>query len=176
MVAVQPAVPTLKGRRFAGIFGLLRADRLELLQRVARECGDIGILQAGPSKFVLLNTPELAHQVLVAQSEHFEKGSPLRRFGRPVFGKGLVTSLNAFHRRQRRLVAPAFQHRRIAAYAATMADYTEQLQRSWRDGATIDVAHEMMRLTLWIVGKTLFDTDLLDDAAALGEAVTISQR
>src|SRR5262249_14212812 len=40
------------------------------------------------------------------------------------------------------------------------------------DGATLDVAREMNRLTLSIVGKTLFDADVESQAAEVGEALT----
>ncbi len=93
-----------------------------------------------------------------------------------LVGNGLLTSLNDFHRRQRRLVAPAFQHRRIGAYADVMADYAERTQAEWRDGQAIDVAQEMMRLTLWVVGKTLFDADVRGEAGELGQALSTALR
>src|SRR5205823_5250513 len=97
-------------------------------------------------------------------------------YGRPLVGNGLLTSENEFHKRQRKLVAPAFQHRRIASYADIMVSYSEQIQREWEDGQVIDVAREMMRLTLWIVGRTLFDADVLGEAEELGKALTVGMQ
>ena len=45
-----------------------------------------------------------------------------------------------------------------------------------RSGSTIDVSREMMRLTLWIVGKTLFDADVLGEAEELGHALETTLR
>lgn len=42
----------------------------------------------------------------------------------------------------------------------------------WEDGATLDVWQEMMRLTLAIVGKTLFDAEVEKDARDVGESLT----
>jgi cytochrome P450 len=42
----------------------------------------------------------------------------------------------------------------------------------WRDGETLDIAQEMMRLTLAIVGKTLFDADVESEAKEIGAALT----
>ncbi len=55
---------------------------------------------------------------------------------------------------------PAFHRDRIASYATVMTDYADRVRRGWQDGAVVDVAQEMMRLTLGIVGKTLFDADV----------------
>jgi hypothetical protein len=52
----------------------------------------------------------------------------------------------------------------VSAYAETMVAYAEQTSARWRDGETLDVSGEMMRLTLAVVGKTLFDADVESDA------------
>ena len=46
------------------------------------------------------------------------------------------------------------------------------MRARWRDGETLDVSKEMMRVTLSIVGKTLFDTDVESKADEVGAAVT----
>jgi cytochrome P450 len=121
----------------------------------------------------MVNSPEYAHAVLVEQADSFQK-LPSFVFLKPLLGNGLLTSEGEFWRRQRKLAAPAFQHRRIAGYATVMAEYAEQCQGRWRDGETIDVAHEMMRLTLSVVGKTLFDADVLSEADEIGESITVA--
>src|SRR3954451_12060531 len=74
------------------------------------------------------------------------------------------------------MVAPAFQHRRVSAYAAVFASYAERAQAEWPDGAIIDIAQEMTRLTLAIVAKTLLDAELAGEADELGQALTIGMR
>lgn len=130
----------------------------------------------GPRTIVLVNTPALSQEVLVTKAAAFEKPFNLRAFTKPLFGNGLVTSLNAFHGRQRKLVAPAFQHRRVATYADVMAHAAERIVDEWTDGQTFDVAHEMTRLTLWIVGTTLFDADVSSEASDLGEPLVRANR
>ncbi len=169
-------LPSVRGLPFIGNLPKFRWDRLNLYLQVSRECGDIGTFRIASRTVVLLNSAELAHAVLVEQADAFEKPRILRVLTEPVLGNGLLTSDNQFHRRQRKLVAPAFQHRRITTYADVMADYAERIQREWPHGRTIDVAQEMMRLTLWIVGKTLFDVDVLDEAEELGAALETMMR
>jgi len=174
--AVPAPVPTLRGLPVLGSLPEYRSDRLDLFQRVVQEHGDVGAFKVGPRTIVLVNAPDLVQAVLVDHADDFEKTANLRAYGWPVLGNGLLTSENAFHKRQRKLVAPAFQHRRIAAYADVMADYAERLQATWAEGQELDVAHEMTRLTLWIVGRTLFDADVLGEAEELGAALTAAMQ
>jgi cytochrome P450 len=72
--------------------------------------------------------------------------------------------------RQRRLAAPAFHPDRIATYGATMVAYTDRLLDGWGDGETRNVHEDMMRVTMEIVSKTLFDADVESDVDELGRA------
>src|SRR5207344_1853930 len=76
------------------------------------------------------------------------------------------------HRRQRLLVQPAFHRHRIASYGAVMSEHALRTSNRWRDGETFDMSHEMTRLTLGIVAKTLFDADVDTVAGEIGEAMT----
>jgi cytochrome P450 len=83
-----------------------------------------------------------------------------------------LTSEGEFHLRQRRMAQPAFHRQRIAGYAATMVEYAARDCDRWRAGETRDVAREMMRLTLAIAGKTLFDANVEGEADEIGKALT----
>jgi len=87
-------------------------------------------------------------------------------------GEGLLTSEGEHHRRQRRLAQPAFHRQRIVGYGAIMTDYAARARERWQNGATVDIAEEMNRLTLAIVGKTLFDADVEAESREIGEALT----
>ncbi len=79
----------------------------------------------------------------------------------PIPGNGLVTSENAFHKRQRKLIAPAFPHRQLTSLVPLMAQATEHLQSQWQDGEVIDLAQQMMQLTLVIsLGRERLKSDL----------------
>jgi cytochrome P450 len=150
-----------------------RDRRLQLQLRVARECGDLGVIQIGPFRVHVLSSAELAHELLVEHAEDFVKSRGLK-LARAMLGEGLLTSEHDLHKRQRKLMAPAFSHRRIASYASTMAELTERAQAALDDGAVVDVADQMMRLTLAIVGKTLFDAEVSCEADSIGEAMTFA--
>jgi cytochrome P450 len=85
-----------------------------------------------------------------------------------LIGNGLLTSEGEFWRRQRRLAQPAFHRQRVSTYGDVMVDYTERTISSWKAGETRDVHRDMMRLTLEIVAKTLFNADVSGDADRVG--------
>jgi cytochrome P450 len=145
-------------------------DPLAFFSGLAREYGDVAGIRMAGERLFLVNHPQHVKDVLVTHQRNFRKGRGLERAKR-LLGEGLLTSEGAVHLRQRRLLQPAFHKDRIAAYAQVMTTYADRIQARWQDGVTLDVAEEMMRLTLSIVGKTLFDADVASHAASVGAAL-----
>ena len=146
-------------------------DPLAFFTGLARTYGDVAHVRLGPEDVFVLSHPADIRDVLVTNQRHFAKGRGLER-ARRLLGDGLLTSEAAVHVRQRRLMQPAFHRDRIAAYGRVMTAYAEWVCDGWSDGATLDAAQEMNRLTLAIVGKTLFDADVEAQAREVGEALT----
>jgi len=139
---------------------------------VADEYGEIAYFRLGPQHVFLLNHPDYIREVLVTRQNNFTKSRALQR-ARVLLGEGLLTSEGQFHLRQRRLVQPAFHRPRLVGYAAVMTECAIRARNRWPAGGELDLSHEMMRLTLAIVGKTLFSTDVEAEAAEIGEALTV---
>ena len=155
------------------IGGNLRAfwrDRTGYLTRQA-ELGDVSFIKMGPQPVFFINHPDLVRDVLVVNAHKFIKGRALQR-SRVLLGNGLLTNEGADHLRQRRMIQPAFHRARIAEYARSMVIYADQMADSWHDGDVRDIDQEMMHLTLQIVGKTLFNADVGNDADRIGKAMT----
>ena len=129
----------------------------------------------GGQQMFLVNHPDHIRDVLVTHNSNFVKGRALQRAKR-LLGQGLLTSEGELHRRQRTLVQPAFRRQRIASYASVMVEHADRASNRWRDGDTFDICQEMTRLTLGIVAKTLFDTDVQSEADEVGEAMTCIMR
>src|SRR5712675_825204 len=165
-----PAGPNEGLKRWS--LGPLNDNPLEYFTKIARDYGDIAGLRTLNFKTIFINHPDLIEEVLVTNARKYSKGRVLRA-NRHVFGEGLLTSEGDFWLRQRRLAQPAFHRARVSAYAATMAEYTEQLIATWRNGQERDIHEEMMQLALRIVGKTLFDADVTRDAKEVGETLDI---
>jgi cytochrome P450 len=125
----------------------------------------------GGQQMYFANHPDVIRDVLVTHNNNFVKGRALQRAKR-LLGHGLLTSEGDLHRRQRLLVQTAFHRQRLASYGAVMVDHARRTSNRWRDGETFDMSHEMTRLTLGIVAKTLFDADVDSEAGEIGEAMT----
>jgi cytochrome P450 len=164
--------PGPQGKLLKPNFLTFRRDPVSFMERITREYGDIVYFKLGPQDVYFLNHPDFIKDVLVTHHQSFIKGRALQRSKR-LLGEGLLTSEGQFHRRQRRLAQPAFHRQRIASYASVMTDYGVRAMERWHDGETLDISQEMMRLTLGIVGKTLFDADVEAEAQEIGAALTV---
>ncbi len=150
-------------------------DRLAFLVAMAHRYGDICHFHTGARNIYLLVNPDYIHSALVEQADKFYKTRPFKRvFGR-FLGQGLFVLEGNEHRRARRLTQPAFHYQRVAAYAGIMVEHTQRLIDRWTPGKEYDIAQEMMRLTLSIVARTLFDADVSGETQSVAEAMMILQ-
>ncbi|RXJ15404.1 cytochrome P450, partial [Deinococcus metallilatus] len=137
--------------------------------------GDIVRYRLGPRTVHLLSHPDLAQQVLVNHAAQHPKIPAGNGLGL-LLGQGLVT--NDDHSSwlsQRRMMQPVFHRQRIAGMADEMARAGSRMLERWRvryrPGDTVDVADEMMRVTLDIINRTMFGADLGLEAARIGPAI-----
>jgi cytochrome P450 len=150
-----------------------RRDRCGFLTKLAREYGDLVYYKLGPQPVFLLNHPDYIRDVLITHNKNFMKGEGAQRAKR-LLGEGLATSEGEVHLRQRRLSQPAFHRQQIAGYAATMVEYASRIRDGWKEGETLEMSREMMRLTLAIACKTLFNAEVESEADEIGDAFSMA--
>ena len=163
--------PGPKGHLLVGVLPEFRRNPAEFLEKMARQYGDVVYLPLGRQHIYYVGHPEAIRDVLVTHQNKFKKSRMLER-ARVLLGDGLLTSEGQHHRRQRRLVQPAFHRDRLAGYGAVMVERAAIVREQWQPGQPLDVLAEMMRLTLAIVAKTLFSTDVDSEADEIGAALT----
>jgi cytochrome P450 len=146
-------------------------DPLAIFSRFARDYGDIVFFKMTGERVYFINHPDYVRQVLVVDQAKFGKSRALER-ARKLLGDGLLTVDGPDHQRKRRLVQPAFHRAQVQGYAETMIADASRMSARWTAGTTIDVSTEMMRLTLGIVARTLFDVDVESEADSVGAALT----
>src|SRR5918912_1679422 len=173
MMGTLHAPPGPRGHLLGGNVREYARDPLGFLSRCVREYGDVVKLRFMGQTMYLLSNPRLIECVLVENARNFTKTRILKR-NRRLLGEGLLSSEGEFWRRQRRLAKPAFHRKRVAAYGEVMAAFAERSLGEWRDGQTIDVHEEMMRLTLEIVAKCLFGADVGAEAEDVGRAMKVA--
>jgi cytochrome P450 len=144
----------------------LQRDLLGTLQRAQREHGDVVRFVAGPpglrSALYALFHPDAVRRVLATEADRYRKDNRFYQEVRWALGDGLLNSQDERWLRQRRFVQPLFTRKRIAGYADSMADEAADLVARWRplNGRTVDVHAEMSRITLRVVGRLLFGSDV----------------
>ena len=162
--------PSVKPSLFGGHFLQFRRQPTGFLQNLAA-LGDITSFRMGSQQAFFINHPDFIRDVLITNHSKFHKGRALKR-AKKLLGEGLLTGEGEAHLRQRRMMQPAFHRQRIVNYAETMIEFAEKMANSWHDGEVRDISKEMMHLTLQIVGKTLFNADVEDEADEVGAAMT----
>jgi cytochrome P450 len=139
--------------------------------RTHEQYGEVAYLRLSGQEVYLVNHPDYVRDVLVTHQNNFTKSRVLQRAKR-VLGEGLLTSEGQFHLRQRRMIQPAFHRERLRGYADAMTAWAVRTRDRWQHGQTVDMSEEMARLTLGIVGQTLFSSNVEDDAPEVGRALT----
>jgi cytochrome P450 len=146
------------------------ANPIFLFQHLAETYGDVAHYKLGRNHIVFLNHPEYIREVLVVQNDNFIKERTVRRT-KMLLGEGMITSEGASHRVQRLAAQPAFHRQRIAEYAGVMVEEAARLRDSWQAGEERDIAADMMHLTLNVVARTLFATNLREEVYELAAAI-----
>jgi cytochrome P450 len=120
--------------------------------------------------------PQDVKHVLQENHRNYSKDTYLIHFLRPLLGQGLFSNDGPSWLQQRRLMQPAFHRKQLATFGMLMTGATTSLLEHWQNATTrdqpLDVAREMMRLTLRIVGQALFSIDLSDETDTVGQAFT----
>ena len=163
--------PLRAGLPIVGVLPQFRKNPPKFLQSLSRDHGDLVHFRLGPQHVYLVSNPDWIKDILVTNQSNFTKSRFLER-AKVLLGEGLLTSEGEFHRRQHRLVQPAFHRDRLLGYASAMVDCTAHTREQWSNGAQLDMSREMMRLTLSVVAKTLFSADVTSEADEIGNALT----
>ena len=164
--------PGPKGKLIMGVMREFNGDMHGFVTR-CRDYGDVVRTRFLYVYAYFLYNPSDIEALLTTNAKSYRKAESLRSpFFRRLVGNGLVTSEGDFWRRQRRLAQPAFHRQRISSYGDVMVQYAQRAIASWKPGERRDLARDMTRLTLEIVVKTLFNSDVSYDADHIGQILS----
>src|SRR5260221_5238886 len=153
-----------------------RRDPLRSASAMTQRYGDVVRLHFLSWDSYLVNHPDGVKHVLQENQQNYSKDIYMLRFLKPLLGQGLFTNDGPSWLHQRRLMQPAFHRKRLADFGTLMTSTTVTTLEQWRSSAErdppLDIAEEMMRLTLRIVGEALFTIDLSNEADTVGQAFT----
>jgi cytochrome P450 len=146
---------------------LLRAP-LDFLTS-AYEVAPVAAVRLGPRSAILVNGAEPIRRILVQDAAAFDKGFQFDQL-RLLIGDGIGTSTGVKHRRQRRLMHPAFDHAHVAGYTGAVAACAVREVDRWRAGQQIEAAAAMRVLTMTAVSRAMFGEVSTSDSAGIDPA------
>jgi cytochrome P450 len=169
------AAPGPRGHLLLGSARDIQRDPLRFGLAMTQQYGDIVRIRLLLWPAYLVNHPDGVKHVLQENQQNYNKDLYPYQIFKPLLGRGLVTNDGKSWLHQRRLMQPAFHRKRLAAFGSLMTDATVMMLDQWQDFAEraqqLDIAAEMLRLTLRIVGQALFNIDLSDETRIVGQAL-----
>jgi cytochrome P450 len=145
-------------------------EPIPLFEHLHNTFGPIAHYRFLGTTIVFINDPDYINEILVTQVGSFVRERTLKRM-KILLGEGLITSDDPIHMQQRRIVAPAFHRQRIAGYADQIVTAAQESAARFTAGVPVDINDEMMQLSLHIVARTLFDSEVTADVLAVRDEV-----
>ncbi len=168
-------LPTLTGGKgFLGHAREIERDRLAFISKITRETERISRLRVPSVNAVVINHPDLLHEVMLERARDFEKSHLLRYSLYLLAGEGLFTALFEPWKRHRRMISPAFHPASLGVFADPMVECARRVVGEWEGRSQVDLLRETTRITMAIAGRTLFNTDTLVAADEIGNALTVA--
>ena len=167
--------PVYKGKSWLGALSEVQDNPPDLYNRIHRELGPIVRIKILPGLYTYsVSSPEAMEHILRKKQANYPKAKIFYNAVKPFTGNGLLTNENNQNwHTQRKLMAPSFHHRQIARMIDIMVEETLTLADIWKGnvGKYRDITEDMMFLTLNIVSRTLFSTDVMSGAGEISVAV-----
>ena len=174
-VRFRPAIPKPRTTPM-GLFEFLRAARVNPITTWMKGHFEHKVIAAEGvlGRVTVVNDPALIRYLFVENAKNYRKDDLQRRVLAPGLGNGLLSAEGEEWRNQRRTIAPIFSARHVAGFTEAMnaagARVARRLAR--RDGAQVEAAVEMTRVSLDILERTIFTHGLKRDPDAVGRAIT----
>jgi pentalenene oxygenase len=127
------------------------------------EVGDVVTILIGTKPIHFVTSPQLMRSVLVG-GDVFRRGRVFEKASK-IFGGGVIVAEGESHRRQRRLLQPAFGRQRIASYVPAMRAAVERGCAKWRQGELLDIPRVTHEMAVDSLVHTLFKADLAAEAS-----------
>ncbi len=178
--ATQPkAIPVHKGLPILGNVLHFRRDTVDAIESAWKQHGDLVNINVGPRWLLLASHPQLAQDILIEQKHIFRRpnlinaGTALT----PLLGQSVLTTDGDSWLLKRRMMQPIFHRQRIQHMGDKMSDAGQSMLARWDAkpaGAVVNFNEEMKLVTLDIINRTMFSTNVLPEVEKIGHTIDIS--
>jgi cytochrome P450 len=168
---LAPALP------FSSIFRFQKEARDDILGFITKWAGLGEVARFESRLFIayLVTAPEAVQHILQDNNKNYRREVRSAAVLRIVMGDALFLSEGDKWRAQRKVVQPAFHRQQLADMTASMVDAIDSMLERWEmfavRGDSFDLSIETSRLTLDVVGRTLFGDDLRKETETLGQVL-----
>ncbi len=132
------------------------ADPIEFQKKYSQKYGDIFTMQLSGIGFSVIISNPKAIQELFSQDSKFDIGRA-NELAEPLIGKNSLMMMDGSrHRRERKLLMPAFHGEKIQVYAKQIIDITENIAGKWQVGESFIVRSTMQKISLEIILQVVF--------------------
>lgn len=176
VVNTVPWIETLKGAfRFV-------ENPIPVIDEAISTYGDTYMTRIiGGRRIVMSREPVFAQHVLQKGNKKYQKSELQTDALGKYVGVGLLTANGEYWLRQRRLIQPAFHKGKLASLVALMSDvvteFMEEVVDRVKRSPELDISELMMELTLRVVSKALFSSDIDESKILeLGKAINLLQQ
>jgi cytochrome P450 len=156
---------------------MLTLDRPDVVQSYVelwRTYGDVARIRVGPMVIHQFVRPEHIRHIMVTNVANYPKGTSHDKL-RIALSNGLLTSDGPFWQRQRRLMQPTYTPRGVTRFADVMTDSSQEMMQRWcqpaQTGQMVAINQEMMRLTMSVISRSMFNVDISQDFRQAGDAL-----
>ncbi len=173
-----PRAPRVPGHPILGCLPEFRRDALDYYRGCHARFGDVFEVRFVTQPVVTIAHPDGIQRVLQLNHLNYQRAPFINALFIRLTGMNLFTLDGPSWLAERRLLQPAFHRTRIQAFGTTMVTAAERLLDDWRTAAraaggtaNVDMQAEMRRVTMAVVGRSLFSVDFSGDAAEMGRAM-----
>jgi sterol 14-demethylase len=139
----------------------LRRDPIALMQRLRRECGEIGEFKLAGHHIVLLTGEEAQEAFFRAPDEQLDQAAAYP-FMKPIFGEGVVFDATPEQRKQA-MRNQSLRDKFMRGHAEKIAAEVERQTRGWGERGEIDLLDFLAELTLYTSTTCLIGKEFRDE-------------
>lgn len=177
---VYPYYPIPAETKVSSFMTLFKKNRSWLDGLYARsytmKMGHVKMLNSG---LYIPNEPELIHRILVSDAKNFPKNRVLHEVLVPLLGDSIFTTNNNIWRKQRNLLTPSFEKKKVQSIFNMMQDAaTDMMKRleKFSDGKYHNIDNEMSFVTADTIFRTILSSTLSEkEGTAVVEAFVVFQ-